>query len=239
MFWAKKEEVEHPMLIYKGFVEEGPGQYPIKKTEDWVEDLGPFSNKMTYAARKGFVFSACWALIDIRTLSRITERRAQIARFCYYTIPVTSMAAGWMGGVEIAKLALGKDRNCEAHIAGATVPGAIWSVWRNLGLAGAIRGTIPFAWIGFCYAYAVKHNLYYSVFDPQDGSNPNRPIGHMAKDWSWFGIAQRGEYGTTQVFSYPKEEGPSWKKWDEEEQAKWDNKEWKKGILFDSLVEKK
>ena len=82
------------MEIYKGFVEEGPGQFPIKKTEDWVEDLGPFSSKMMYAAKKGFLVSTAFALADISMISKISERRAQIARFVYFTVPVTSMAAG-------------------------------------------------------------------------------------------------------------------------------------------------
>ena len=29
-------------------------------------------------------------------------------RFAYFTIPLTTMAAGWMGGVELSKIALGR-----------------------------------------------------------------------------------------------------------------------------------
>ena len=53
-------------------------------------------------------------------------------RFAYFTIPLTSVAAGWMGGVEIGKLALGRDSEV-AHLAGATVPGGIVGIWTKYG----------------------------------------------------------------------------------------------------------
>ena len=30
------------------------------------------------------------------------------SRFAYFTIPLTTMAAGWMGGIELGKIALGR-----------------------------------------------------------------------------------------------------------------------------------
>ena len=30
------------------------------------------------------------------------------SRFAYFTIPLTTMAAGWMGGVELSKISLGR-----------------------------------------------------------------------------------------------------------------------------------
>ena len=30
------------------------------------------------------------------------------SRFAYFTIPLTTMAAGWMGGIEVGKIALGR-----------------------------------------------------------------------------------------------------------------------------------
>ena len=52
-------------IIYKGYVEEGEGQYPIKKTEDWVENMGTMADKVKWASWKGFVASAGIATIDI------------------------------------------------------------------------------------------------------------------------------------------------------------------------------
>ena len=52
--------------IYKAYVEEGEGQFPIAKTKDWVEDLGSFQDKLFFAGKHGFVLSTMTALIDIR-----------------------------------------------------------------------------------------------------------------------------------------------------------------------------
>ena len=52
--------------IYKGYVEEGEGQYPIAKTKDWVEDLGTLQDKLFFAGKNGFLLSTLTALIDIR-----------------------------------------------------------------------------------------------------------------------------------------------------------------------------
>ena len=74
------------------------------------------------------------------------------SRFAYFTIPLTTMAAGWMGGVELSKISLGRfvfrievfklfkprsgssppsfDRDCkEAWLTGAIVPGGIMGIW--------------------------------------------------------------------------------------------------------------
>ena len=70
------------------------------------------------------------------------------SRFAYFTIPLTTMAAGWMGGVELSKISLGRfevfkffnrrswwsppsfARDCkEAWLTGAIVPGGIMGIW--------------------------------------------------------------------------------------------------------------
>ena len=43
------------------------------------------------------------AVFDIVMVMRIEERKAQIARTAYFTIPAVSAAVGWMGALEIAK----------------------------------------------------------------------------------------------------------------------------------------
>jgi len=210
------------MKIYKGYVEEGPGQYPIRKTQDWVEDLGPLSSKIKYAAWKGFQIGTFYSIFDIRTISRLSERKAIFARYCFFTIPITSMFAGWMGGVEASKLLLGPDYTIHAHGLGALVPGGIWSLWRKGGSHGVFIRAIPFALVGMAYANAVKYNRYWSLLDAFNNDNPNMPTGYLMKDWSFFGNVNRSEYADKkQIWFHPKDPGPSWKKWDPEEEAKW------------------
>ena len=66
MLYPKYPPVDAHRLIYKGYVEEGPGQYPIAKTKDWVEDIGTMQEKIGWAAWRGFLFSSAFALVDIR-----------------------------------------------------------------------------------------------------------------------------------------------------------------------------
>jgi hypothetical protein len=44
-----------------------------------------------------------FAAFDIILLMKIQERKAQIARVAYFTIPAVCGTVGWMGGLEIAK----------------------------------------------------------------------------------------------------------------------------------------
>jgi hypothetical protein len=63
-------------------------------------------------------------------------------RFAYFTIPLTSMAAGWMGGLELSKIAFGRwvvagvdgdMLHCrddpKAWVTAAVVPGGIMGIW--------------------------------------------------------------------------------------------------------------
>ena len=66
VFTPKYPFAEPHRVIYRGYVETGEGQYPIKKTVDWVEQLGSFEQKLGYAAKISFGFSAAFAISDIR-----------------------------------------------------------------------------------------------------------------------------------------------------------------------------
>merc|ERR1712032_355413 len=84
-------------------------------------------------------------------------RKAQLARFAYFTIPLTTMAAGWMGGIEVGKIVLGRDSQ-EAWLAGAIVPGGIMGIWtRNL--YGGMRTSIFLGALGWIYQYSTNNNL--------------------------------------------------------------------------------
>ena len=66
VFMQKTPIAEPHRVIYKGFVETGDGQHPIRKTRDWVEELGGFEDKLKYAAINSFALSAGFAIVDIR-----------------------------------------------------------------------------------------------------------------------------------------------------------------------------
>ena len=67
MVFASKYQVVAPhRQIFRGYVEEGEGQYPIAKTRDWVEEIGGFEDKLKFAAKHSFAFSAGFAIVDIR-----------------------------------------------------------------------------------------------------------------------------------------------------------------------------
>ena len=68
VFTPKYPLLQTHRTIYKGFVEEGEGQHPIRKTVDWVEELGGFEDKLKYAAKHSFLLSAGFAIVDIRSV---------------------------------------------------------------------------------------------------------------------------------------------------------------------------
>jgi len=221
MLMPKGAVVVPHRVIYKGYVEEGEGQYPIKKTEDWVENLcdNNMTGKVQWAAWKGFVASSAWALIDIRIIRKITERKAQLARFAYYTVPLTGMAAGWMAGVEFAKIFMGR-KNENAWLVGGIVPGGILGVWRRDVYKGA-RNALIFGLIGYAYQHSCNNNYTNSIMPHAD--NPNMPSflgNNYNKDWSFWNINNREEYSTlhTDLNIYNKAPEPSWKKWEDEKE---------------------
>jgi len=209
-------------VIYKGYVEEGEGQYPIRKTEDWVENLGGFDSKLYYAAKHGFAYSAAFAYVDIRAISQIKDRKAQIARFAFYTVPFTLGATGWMGGVELGKSFFGRD-SLLAWCMGAVLPGGIWGLWRRCPYKGA-KGMAFFSAIGTAYQHSTNMN-YVNTFLYPNLDNPNIPRSWnpFYKDWSAWNL---GLKGTDKEWSHVAETigpgnlnnpdpGPSWKKWED------------------------
>ena len=71
MVFTPKYPVCQPhRVIFKGFLETGEGQHPIKKTRDWVEELGGFEDKLKWAAKNSFLLSAGFAIVDIRSVQK-------------------------------------------------------------------------------------------------------------------------------------------------------------------------
>ena len=63
---------------------------------------------MTYGGVLGFKGGFFLSMVDIFMIKNIKERKAQIARCAFFTVPITTMGAGWMGGVEFAKICFGR-----------------------------------------------------------------------------------------------------------------------------------
>jgi len=216
---------KHPMVapaggrvVHRAWQEEGEGQYKIHKTKDWVEeDFSCLSERMGWATKLGFKGSAFVALIDILLVKQITERKAQLARFAYFTIPLTTMAAGWMGGIELGKIALGRDSQ-EAWLAGSIVPGGIMGIWtRNV--YGGMRTSLFLGAVGYMYQWSTNNNLTNTITPNYD--NPNMPYGRFNYNQAFF-WPTKGEHGTDiheKIGLYPKDPGPSWKKWEDKEES--------------------
>jgi hypothetical protein len=50
-------------------------------------------------------------VFDVTMVMRIQERKAQIARTAYFTVPIVSATVGWMGALEIAKKVMAVPSN--------------------------------------------------------------------------------------------------------------------------------
>ena len=149
-------------------------------------------------------------------VKKITERKAQLARFAFFTVPVTGMAAGWMGGVEFAKIFLGR-KDERAWVLGAAVPGGIMGIWRRDIYKGLRTGMIMAA-LGVAYQYSTNNNLTNSLFMPNtDNPNLPSPFNPFNRDFSFFNFKGK-EYSTvhTDTGMYFPDPGPSWKKWEDQ-----------------------
>jgi len=221
MLTPKYPIAEPHRVIYRGYVETGEGQFPIKKTEDWIENLGTFEEKIGWASKRAFAASACFALTDIRLISQIKERKAQIARFAFYTVPLTAMGAGWMGSVELGKSFLGRD-SLGAWVVGAIIPGGVFGIWRRCIYKG-MRSSLFFAALGLMYQHSTNMN-YNNNFVMPNRYNPNIPSiskNPFTKDYSLWNLTNLGtdkEWSQLPAKSgfQPKDPGPTWKKWEDE-----------------------
>jgi len=128
------------------------------------------------------------------------------------------MAAGWMAGVEFAKIFLGR-KNENAWLLGGIVPGGIMGVWRRDVYKGG-RAALFFGALGYAYQYSCNHNLTNSFMPMAYNPNMPNPLQNpYNRDQTFWNINNREEYSTihTDLNIYNKAPEPSWKKWDNEE----------------------
>ena len=151
-------------------------------------------------------------------MSKLTERNAQLARFAFYTVPLTLGAVGWMGGVELGKSFLGRD-SLMAWAGGAVIPGGIFGIWRRA-LHKGVVATGVFAALGVAYQFSTNNN-YTNTFLFHNLDNPNmiHPWNPFTRDYSAWNITQQGTDKEWSHFAekiQAKDPGPSWKKWEDE-----------------------
>jgi len=215
MPWMSKEPVIYPpMKIYRGKDPELI-EKPILKTEDYFEKVGGFGDRMMWAVKRGLQFGLTFSVWDIWGFSRITDRRAQIARTAFFTIPALSATVGWMAMLEISKKSFGREMYQEAYVAAATVPAAVYCVWRRR-LAAFPKIFIPIALMGAAYQKSVDENLYLGFNSRYQ--NPNEPYDHMNRPMSLFGESRRWDMMHPKQFRgsifQPADPGPTYAKWE-------------------------
>merc|ERR1711890_145642 len=113
--------------------------------------MGSMSQRMLYGAKTGFTASAAFALFEIFGSRKMVDRRAQIARFVYWTVPVTCMGTGWMGAVELGKVFMGR-KNEWAWVVGSTFPAGMGIWTRNFW--GGFRTGLFLSVLGVAYQYS-------------------------------------------------------------------------------------
>merc|ERR1711935_413283 len=141
-----------------------------------------------------------------------------MGRLAYFTIPLTGMAAGWMAGVELGKIALGRKSE-EAWVAAAIIPGGIKGLWVRCMYSG-MRTSIGMALLGVAYQYSSNNNLT-NTFNPftTDNINPNtHDLNNQVKDVSlwWPYRTPRGndKFYVNYGLSVP-DPGPTYAKFEE------------------------
>lgn len=191
MFWQPKTQVfSTPTKIFRG---DDPDliEFPIKKTEDFFESLGGFGDRLKWAALYGTWAGLTWSVFDIKSLSKITDRRIQIARAAFFTVPALSAAVGWMSMLEIGKKVFNREQQQRAYILAATVPAAVFCVWRK-NVYSFPKIMAPFAITGAMYRHSVDDNLYFGF--GKTYQNPNNPLDFTHKSFSILGEAKRFEF---------------------------------------------
>ena len=93
----------------QGLGREGPqwAQREVARVQGDHDDHCP-PYRMSYGGLLGFKAGFFLSMVDIFLIKQIKERKAQIARCAFFTVPITTMGAGWMGGVEFAKICFGR-----------------------------------------------------------------------------------------------------------------------------------
>jgi len=215
MFWeSKTPELRLPMRIYRG---NDPDliEFPIQKTEDFFDSMGGFGERLKWAATYGGWLGVTWSVFDIKALAKITDRRMQIARLAFFTVPALAASVGWMAALEIGKKVVDKEEQQRAYVMAAAAPAAVFCVWRKR-MWSFPKVFAPIAIAGAMYGHSVKNNLYFGMGKAYQ--NPNDPHSQRHKNYSLIGEARRFEFLRQADHSpsvmCPKDPGPTYAKFE-------------------------
>jgi hypothetical protein len=76
----------------------------IRPKMSWIRNTARKPTIFRYCSLCSVFLPNCVLLVfDVTMVMRIQERKAQIARTAYFTVPIVSATVGWMGALEIAK----------------------------------------------------------------------------------------------------------------------------------------
>jgi len=203
-----------PMRIYRG-TDPTRRELPIQKTEDAFEKMDGFGGRMKWALKQGLIGGLAWSVADIYMFSRLTDRRVQIARTAYFTLPAVTAACGWMALLEISKRMLGREHYQTAYVSAAVAPASVFSVWRKRPQAFPKVFAVA-AIVGFIYQKSVDEDLIWG--GSATWQNPNDPYGFWERSWSLFGEARRPEFrpdGRIAMYKQMSDPGPTYAKFEE------------------------
>jgi len=178
-----------PYRIYRGNDPELIRE-SIKKSENFFDKMGSIEAKLGWAFSRSLVYGLIYSLMDIKTLSRITERKAQISRTIFFTAPAVCATVGWVAGMEVLNKVLGPQKKQQAYAFAAVVPAGVYCTWRRR-VAAFPRAFIPIALIGWLYQKSIDENMYFGFGSAWE--NPNDPKGQDYRNNSLFNEAIRYE----------------------------------------------
>merc|ERR1711915_961687 len=158
--------------------------------ENFLEKKGSLTNKLQWAFKTSLSWGLIWSIYDINTLTRLTNRRQQILRGIFFTVPAVAAGTGYVAAVEILSKMLGPQNKRTAWAMAGLVPAGVYSVWRRRFNAFPIQ-VIGFGMLGYLYQMSVEENLYFG--NERAWANPNDPFTSEHRNKTIFGEMRKYE----------------------------------------------
>ena len=96
---------------------------------DFFDQKKTFGDKLKCGAYLGFVGGASFALNDIAYHTHLTEAKARLLRFTYFTAPTVMAGVGYVAALELAKKYT--ETYQSAYCFAALIPAGIDASWRR------------------------------------------------------------------------------------------------------------
>jgi len=178
VLFQKGRLVDTPYNIYRGDDPELQ-DIPEPPTEDYFDQMPNFEERMKKGLKVGFSTGILASVYDIAYHTKLRDRRAQLIRAAYFTVPIVAATSGFVGGLEITKKYF--DNRYAAYISACAVPAGVYATfWRNW--TRFPKAFTLFGCFAATYNYMVEENFYTGHL----ASNPNDPHGKLYQDKSLF-----------------------------------------------------